>query len=152
MEGRYLDGCHQEFASYAHGTKGSAVISTSSHFPARSRIYKSQKFVKEDLAWQFGPKEQDPYQLEWDNLMEAIRKDKPFNEARRGAEASLVTAMGRMAAHTGRVVTRDEMLNHDHEMAPTVDKLTMAAPAPLQLGKDGKYAVPQPGITVKREY
>ena len=28
LEGRNIAGCHQEFASYAHGTKGSAVIST----------------------------------------------------------------------------------------------------------------------------
>jgi hypothetical protein len=37
--------------------------------------------------------------------LDAIRQDKPYNEARRGAEASLVTSMGRMAAHTGRIVT-----------------------------------------------
>ena len=28
LEGRTMAGCHDEFASYAHGTKGSAVIST----------------------------------------------------------------------------------------------------------------------------
>ncbi len=30
LEGRNIAGCQQEFASYAHGTKGSAVISSSS--------------------------------------------------------------------------------------------------------------------------
>ena len=39
-------------------------------------------------------------------LLDAIRRDQPYNEVRRGVEASLVTAMGRMACHTGRVVTR----------------------------------------------
>jgi len=39
LEGRCMEGCDQEFASYAHGTKGSAVISTSGHFPARVRTY-----------------------------------------------------------------------------------------------------------------
>jgi hypothetical protein len=28
LQSRYQPGCHEEFASYAHGTKGSAVIST----------------------------------------------------------------------------------------------------------------------------
>ncbi|MGL4462599.1 MAG: Gfo/Idh/MocA family protein, partial [Planctomycetia bacterium] len=42
LEGRNMDGCHQEFASYAHGTKAAAVISQSGHSPARCRIYKSQ--------------------------------------------------------------------------------------------------------------
>jgi hypothetical protein len=60
--------------------------------------------------------------------------------------------MGRMAAHTGQVVTFDQMLACDHEFAPDVDKLTLDSPAPLQANKDGKYPVPVPGIKRKREY
>jgi predicted dehydrogenase len=152
LEGRNITGCSQQFASYAQGTKGSAVISQSGHSPAHCRIYKSQNFVASDLAWRFPPPEPDPYQLEWDHLMEAIRRDKPYNEVRRGAEASLVTAMGRMAAHTGRVVTREEALNHERELGPDVDKLTMDSPAPIQAGPDGKYPVPQPGRKGKEEF
>jgi len=152
VNGRTMRGCHQEFASYAHGTRGSAVISTSSHSPARCRIYKGHNIAPDDLVWRFPPPEPDPYQLEWDHLMEAIRQDKPYNEARRGAEASLITAMGRMAAHTGRVVTRDEMLNHDHDLGGDLDQLTMDSASPLQAGEDGKYPVPQPGIQTKREF
>ena len=63
-----------------------------------------------------------------------------------------MTSMGRMAAHTGQVVTFDEMLNREHEFAPSVDKLTMDSPAPLSGPADGKYPVPQPGIMTKREY
>ena len=46
LEGRNIDGCDQEFASYAHGTKGSAVISSNSHSPARCRIYKGQNMTQ----------------------------------------------------------------------------------------------------------
>jgi hypothetical protein len=60
--------------------------------------------------------------------------------------------MGRMAAHTGQIVTYDQMLNHEHELAPEVDKLTMNSPAPLRAGPDGRYPVPQPGITKQREF
>lgn len=84
--------------------------------------------------------------------MAAIRQDLPYNEVRRGAEASLITAMGRMAAHTGQIITRDQMLAHEHEFAPEVDRLTMDSPAPLRPGTDGKYAVPQPGVTQTREF
>jgi hypothetical protein len=94
----------------------------------------------------------DPYQLEWDHLMEAIRKGKPYNEARRGAEASLVTSMGRMAAHTGQLVTYEKMLACAHEFAPEVGNLKLDGPAPLQLGPDNKYPVPEPGIKRDREY
>jgi hypothetical protein len=60
--------------------------------------------------------------------------------------------MGRMAAHTGQEITRDDILNCEHEFAPDVDKLTLNSPAPLVAGKDGKYPVPMPGITKQREY
>ena len=84
--------------------------------------------------------------------MTAIRGDKPYNEAKRGVEASLVTSMGRMAAHAGQEITFDEILNSNHEFAPGLDKLTETSPAPLVAGADGKYHVPMPGITTKTEY
>ena len=97
--------------------------------------------------------EPNPYRLEWEDLIDAIRQDKPYNEAKRGAKRAWSPAMGRMAAHTGQVVTCDEMLNCEHEFAPNMDKLTMDGPVPLPpLGPDGKYPVPQPGITTQREY
>jgi predicted dehydrogenase len=152
LEGRNMDGCDQEFASYAHGTKGSAVISTSGHTPAKCRIYKGHNFVRQDLVWHAPRREPDPYQVEWNDLLAAIRQDKPYNEVKRGAEASLVTAMGRMACHTGRIITRDQMLNCEHEFAPEVDKLTLESEAPLKAGADGKYPVPEPGIKTTREF
>jgi predicted dehydrogenase len=152
LDGRNIPSCHDEFASYAHGTKGMGVISTSAHSPARCRIYKGHNLTDADLVWKFPSREKSPYQLEWNHLIEAIRKDMPHNEVKRGVEASLVTSMGRMAAHTGRVVTFDDMLNCEHEFAPDVDKLTVNGPAPIKADAEGKYPVPQPGITTKREY
>lgn len=152
FEGRVMSGCVDRHASYAHGTKGLAVISAANHFPARSRILAGHDLEKSPVVWRARREEPNPYQLEWKHLLHAIRNDLPFNEVKRGVEASLVTSMGRMAAHTGQIVTYDEMLNHEHEFAPGLDKLTADSPAPLQLLASGKYPVPQPGITVKREY
>jgi predicted dehydrogenase len=153
LEGRNIPGCHQEFASYVHGTKAAAVISSNAHSPARCRIYKGQKVNRNEIAWAFPQPEPNPYQVEWDDLIHAIRKDKLYNEVKRGVEASLVTSMGRMAAHTGQVITFDDMLNCKIEFAPNVDKLTMTSPAPLQLDPKTKcYPCPQPGIIRDREY
>jgi len=154
LEGRCMPNCDQEFASYAHGTRGSAVISTSGHFPARARIYKTQRIGnKADLTWAFpANKEPSPYQLEWDDLMAAIRNNRPYNEVKRGCEASLVTAMGRMACHTGRKITYQQMTKVEQEFAPEVDKLTLESASPLRADKDGKYPVPEPGRKVTREY
>jgi predicted dehydrogenase len=153
LEGRTMPDCHQEFASYAHGSKGSAVISSNSHWPSRCRIYKGQNFVKEDLVWQCGPeKPQDnPYQVEWDKFIAAIRNDKPHNECKRGAQASLVTSMGRMAAHTGEVITYEQILNGEHEFAPNLEKLELKGEPPVKADQDGRYPVPQPGRK-KTEY
>jgi predicted dehydrogenase len=157
LNGRYMNGCHSEFASYAHGSKGAAVISTNRHTPARCRIYKNQLITdfmgtSADLVWRYAEEEPPPFQLEWDHLIEAIRKDRPYNEAKRGAEASLVTAMGRMACHTGQIITYDQILNHTHELAPDLDKLTADSLPPLCSTADGKYPVPQPGIVTQREF
>jgi len=149
---RNVVGCRGEFASYAHGMKGSAVISTHLHTPAKCRIYRGQDMSKENLIWAFPQPEPNPYQLEWDELIEAIRNDRPYNEAARGTEASLVTAMGRRAVHTGQIVTYDEMLNCNEEFARDVDKLTMDSPAPVQAGSNGVYPTPQPGLLKNREY
>lgn len=152
LEGRNMAGCDGEFASYAHGSKGSAVISANSHWPSRARMYKNQNMVKENLIWQCGKEEVSPYDREWEHLFQAIREDKPYNEVPRGVEASLVTAMGRMACHTGKTITRDEMLNCEHEFAPNVDQLAMGGPAPLVADENGKYPVPMPGLIGRKEY
>ncbi len=151
-QGRNMDGCENAFCSFAHGTKGSAVISTSGHTPGRVRTYNSHLMEGVEPIWRYPQPEKSPYRLEWEDLIDAIRNNKPYNEAKRGAEASLVTSMGRMAAHTGNTVTYEQMLNCPHEMAPDVDKFTMESPAPLQPNAEGKYPLPQPGILKDREY
>jgi predicted dehydrogenase len=151
-QGRNMDGCYNAFSSYAHGTKGSAIITTSSHYPGKVRTFKGHLMENVEPIWRFPQPEPSPYRLEWEDLIDAIRNNKPYNEAKRGAEASLVASMGRMAAHTGQVITFEQMLNCPHEMAPDVDKFTMDSPAPLRADADGKYPLPQPGVVKDREY
>ncbi|MEZ6142988.1 MAG: Gfo/Idh/MocA family oxidoreductase [Zavarzinella sp.] len=152
LGGRNISGCHDEFASYAHGTKGSAIISALSHTPARSKMFKTQKFDPKDQIWSGPEREPNPYQTEWDRLIKAIREDKPHNEVKRGAEASLVTAMGRMACHTGQTISWDDALNSKQELGANLDQLTFESPAPVLADKDGKYPVPMPGQKGKMEY
>ncbi|MBL9153004.1 MAG: gfo/Idh/MocA family oxidoreductase [Verrucomicrobiales bacterium] len=163
-DGRNMAGCKQEFAAYAHGTKGSAVISASGHVPARSRLYSDQKIdlnwrgKPENLLWSFptGPRgeslEGNPYDIEWEVMIDAIRNNKPHNEVERGVAASVVTSMGRMAAHTGQEVTYEQMLNSQHVMAPGVEMLTMESDSPLMPDENGRYPIPEPGIKKDREY
>jgi acetyl-CoA carboxylase carboxyltransferase component len=105
-----------------------------------------------DLAWQYPPQEANPYQLEWDHLIAAIRDDKPYNEVERGVKASIVTSMGRMACHTGQVISFDDMLQCEHDFSPGIEQLTLNGPSPLKADENGKYPVPQPGLVTDTEY
>lgn len=154
FDGRCMSGCNDLYSSYAHGSKGIAIVSKSGDCGMPSSIHQGQNPDRTSLVWEskVSPEERDPYQNEWNDLMDAIRNDKPYNEVKRGVEASLVTSMGRMAAHTGKEISYEDILNSDHEMAPDLDKLTASSSAPLLADADGKYPVPQPGRFGKREY
>ena len=154
FDGRCMNGCEEIYTSGLHGTKGTGIASKSGDCGLPSSLYKSQTATAANLIWEskVSLQEENPYQNEWNDLMDAIRDDKPYNEVKRGVEASLVSSMGRMAANTGREITFDEMLQCEHEMAPDIEKFTMDSPAPLLADASGRYPVPQPGIVTKREY
>jgi len=154
LDGRCINGCENIYSSYLHGSKGVAIASKSGDCGQPYSIHKGLDPTRSNMVWQSRvPRDQrDPYQNEWNDLVDAVRDDKPYNEARRGAEASLVTSMGRMAAHTGVEITYDGILNCDHEMAPGLDRMTVNSAAPLTADAKGRYPVPQPGIVTKREY
>lgn len=155
VDGRTIPGHHNEFASYIHGSKGVAVISTAGHTPAKCRIYKGHNLDEANLQWAYPQPEKNPYQLEWDDFLDAIRNDKPYNELERGVLASAVTSMGRMAAHTGQMWTLKDFLDpdvNDHEFAPDIENLTLESESPLKADANGRYPIPLPGINKTREY
>ena len=157
FHGRNMPGCYQDFSSQAHGTKGFASISGPGGHRSQASIHKGQS-VDSELAWMFGQKngarptrETNPYQDEWERLMKAIKNDNPYNEVERGVQASVVTSMGRMAAHIGSEVTYNQMLNSDHVFGPGIENLAMNSQSPLPPNADGTYPIPQPGMK-KKEY
>ena len=144
-ESRLMHNCRQHFGVYGQGSKGAFTISTSGHSPARPTIYRSQRVAKDNVLWTAEQPEPNPYRREWDHFVAAIVADEPYNEAVRGAEASLVTAMGRFSAHVGRPVTFQEMLDCPEDLTAGVEHLTMASPAPVVADAGGRYPVPNPG-------
>lgn len=154
MDGRCINGCTPIYHSFAHGSKGMAIVSKNGDCGLPSATFKGQNPSSANAIWtsKINPREQDPYLNEWNDLISAIRNDKPYNEVPRGVQASLVTSMGRMSAHTGQEMTYEDMLNSDHEYAPNADKLTMDSPPPLRSDADGNYPVPRPGVITKYEY
>ncbi|HPY31214.1 MAG TPA: gfo/Idh/MocA family oxidoreductase [Verrucomicrobiota bacterium] len=142
---RWLPKCHTEFATYIHGTKCAAQFSGWSHEGA-VHTYKDQQCRPDNIAWRAPRETVSPWQAEWDNLLDAIRQDKPHNEAERAALSNVADLMGRAAAHMGRVITWDEMLASNFQFCPNIDDLTETSPAPVTADAQGRYPVPVPGV------
>lgn len=152
FDGRTMHGCYNNMSSIVHGSKGSAIVSSAGHTPGKVRTFKGQRQHRRDVVWAYPQPEQNPYRLEWIDLVDAIVNDRPYNEVPRGVAASLATSMGRMAAHTGQEITYDQMLNSPQIFAPNVASLTPDGPAPVMPDSDGKYPIPVPGVNKEAEY
>src|SRR5436190_11426719 len=77
MDGRCMNGCNDIYSSYAHGSKGMAVVSASSDCQPPSRTFKGQVTSRPNMLWQ-SKNEGNPYDNEWVDLWDAIRNDKPY--------------------------------------------------------------------------
>ena len=141
---RYLSNCHDEFATYIHGTKCAAQFSGNVH-AGTVQIYKDQRIDKDNIVWK-APKEPcSPWQAEWNYLLDSIRNDRPQNEARRAALSNLTDIMGRAAIHSGKIITWDEAMASDFQFCPNIDSMDYDTPPPLKPDAEGRYPVPIPG-------
>jgi myo-inositol 2-dehydrogenase / D-chiro-inositol 1-dehydrogenase len=129
---RHIRGCWSDVSEHVVGTKG------------KSDMTDGRWSISGGTDWRFeGRQERDRYQAEHDDLFDAIRNNKPFNEAERGAKSSLTAVMGRMATYSGRVIEWDQALNSPVDQMPKI--YAWDAPAPVQPLPNGMYAIPVPG-------
>ena len=148
ISGRYIPNCHNDFATFVHGTKCAAKFSGNIHAPT-SWLYKDQRIEPSNIAWRAEKESVNPWQAEWDALLSAIRNDRPHNETRRAALSNLGAIMGRAAVHSGKLITWEEAMASDFQFFPNVDGLTASSPAPVQADARGAYPAPMPGKTVE---
>lgn len=128
------------------------VISNQGHAPSKAAIHKGQNFDEASIVWAAEQPEPNPYQLEWDHLIESIRSDKPHNEVEPRCDGESGNGDGPCSAHTGRIITIDEFLNNSEDLSEGVENLTLTSGAPLKAAADGTYPTPMPGKTTKFEY
>ena len=143
---RHMSGCWETYADYAHGSKGSAVLMDNLAQP-RSCIYASQRIEGDAPVWEYGKDDPNPYRVEWQLLVDAIRQDKPHNEARRAGEADVAALMGRIATHTGQEVSWDDVVKSEFQFVNDIDSMTFDTPAPIHVEPGEIYPAPMPGIT-----
>jgi hypothetical protein len=116
---------------------------------ATVHIYKGKDIDNAQIDWAAPREPRGPWQAEWKDLLEAIRQDRPYNEAERAIKSNLAAIMGRAAAHMGRKITWQEMLDSSFAFSPLVDRLKFGGPAPVQPDAQGDYPVPVPGKWVE---
>jgi predicted dehydrogenase len=131
---RHIKHCWNSVTEYAVGTKGKASVSGGIIEPTGGE------------KWKFRDKEPNAYQVEHDVLQDAIRNNKPHNEAERGAKSTMSAILGRLAAYSGKIVQWDAALNSEVNYA-WPQNLTWDAQPPTLPDSNGYYPVPMPGIT-----
>ena len=87
----------------------------------------------------------NPYQVEHDVLMDAIRNDRPHNETEYAAISTMTAIMGRMASYSGQMITWEDAINSTVSHAP--EKYALDATPPVIADENGHYPVAMPGIT-----
>jgi predicted dehydrogenase len=143
-QGRHMANCWGFFGDVIHGAKGSAVLGEGIPQP---RLFKGHKQTSENVIWRYDGPPCNQYQVEHDLLFQAIREDKPYNEAERCAYGAMVGILGRMAAESGQLITWEQAMASNLELAPGLDKCTMDSDPPVMPDAQGKYPVAMPGVT-----
>ena len=132
---RHINGCWNDVSEHIQGTKGRADLAD-----GRTNT------ITGENPWRFtGKQVRDRYQQEHDDLFEAIRNDKPYSEAERGAESTMTAIFGRMATYSGKVLEWDKAFNSKIDYFPK-ELAWDAEPGPKPAA-DGWYPHPIPGKT-----
>ncbi|MDY0169079.1 MAG: Gfo/Idh/MocA family oxidoreductase [Thermoguttaceae bacterium] len=143
-DARYISNTYTDFATYVHGTKCAAQFSGPVH-RGDVHIFKDQRIEKDNIAWSAPPEESNPWDAEWQALIDSIRNDKPHNEAKYAAMSNLADIMARAAIHSGQMVTWDEAMASDFQWCDYIDTMTDDSPPPVLPNEEGYYPVPNAG-------
>lgn len=145
-QGRHINNCYDFFGDVIHGTKGCAILGEGQPKP---RLFKGHQPVSENLLWTYKQQAKDQYQIEHDVLFDAIRNDKKLDEVERSAKSCFTAIMGRMACESGAMVSWDDALASNVELAPDLENLDINSPPPKSAtpAADSKYPIAMPGQT-----
>ena len=133
-----------EFATYVHGSKRTAQFSGRVH-AATVYLFKDMRIDRHNVIWEPPKDKFSPWQYEWNDFIESIRKDRPHNEGKRAVYADFAALMGRAACHLNRTVTWDEVFNSKFQFCSYLDELDYDSPVPVKPDATGHFPVPIPG-------
>jgi predicted dehydrogenase len=134
---RQIPSCWNQVGESLLGTRGTLNMAVAATIHAHGK--RTWRSTRSKLG------KKGAYQIEHDVLFDAIRNNKPHNEAEYGATSTMTGILGRMATYTGKVVTWEQAFNSGQNL--TTDVEDWAALPPVTAREDGSYAVAIPGIT-----
>lgn len=105
---RQIAGCRNEVSEHLIGTEGRLMMDTGKWVIER---YDGE-------TWRYSKRNDNPYQIEHDRLMAAIRTDQPHNDAEYGARSTLTAIMGRIATYSGKEVLAEQVLADPAHLGP----------------------------------
>jgi len=143
-QGRHMDNCWGFFGDHIHGATGSAELGEGITNP---RIFKGWQQRPEDIIWRYEGDRGSGYQVEHDLLFAAVRKNETLNETQRCAYAAMAGILGRMAAESGQMISWEDAMASNLELAPGLDNFTMESNPPVMPDENGNYPIAMPGIT-----
>lgn len=138
---RHQKGCMNRVSETFQGTLGTSY--TDGGNKATIKSYSGNSLYNHD-----GENDDNPYQVEHNQLFASIRSGGLINNAEYGAKSTMTAILGRMATYTGKVITWDEAMNSEHKLVPDEDGLTWDSIPPVILDENGNYPIPVPGKTI----
>ncbi|MPY90997.1 MAG: twin-arginine translocation signal domain-containing protein [Luteitalea sp.] len=103
---RQQEGCRNEISCYAMGSKGTAEVS------------ERRLAIDAGKPWVYEGKKNNIYQTEHDELFANIRSGTPINNGDYMAKSTQLAIMGRMATHTGQLVTWEQAMGSPEDLTP----------------------------------
>jgi predicted dehydrogenase len=116
---RQINGCDSNVSERIQGTKGFTNCE-STIFDLKGKEIWNYQYPLNKEGKPARSELKDPYVQEHIDLITAVRKGKPINEAENTAISTLTAIMGRVAAYTGKIVTWDEIMNSEMKLGPKV--------------------------------
>ncbi len=138
---RQIDGCVNNVSEHVRGTAGSSNCHNEILGPTGQKLW-AYNYGKDDRGRPRKNVKVSPYDQEHIELVAAIRANKPYNNAKNTAIATMCAIMARESCYTGKKTTWDQMMKSDMQLGPK--KIAMG---PV----DMKAVVPVPGTSKEDE-
>ncbi len=134
-ECRHIPGCWSNVSEHVVGTKGLCDVGGGTITGANP--WRAPRDLREG---------HNPYQIEHDDFFDAVRNDKPYNEAYYGAHSSMLSIIGRMSTYSGKEIAWEDAVNSKIDLMPAT--FAWDAPPPVEPDENGFYPVAVPGKTI----